>query len=298
MNQNDVYMYGMNVVSSIYLLAGQYPAADTYQEIKTSYQLPGGETFNAAIVLSKLGLNVKIDGPYTGHKTNDILLDFGLRYGIDTSLFHYDPQFDGIQDLVLVDNETRTVFGQFIKHLFGGEKKWNKPDRTAIDAASIISIDPFFGNESELAASIAVELGKPYVTIDCPPESDIFKSAHATVISNEFIQREYKELPVEDLFKRYTDVGTGLVVFTFGSKEIMYGRSADEIHKLQPFKVDVVNTLGAGDTFRAGLIYGLLNGFDDHAMVKFSAAVAASVCTRFPMALNPPSLDEINAIMG
>jgi sugar/nucleoside kinase (ribokinase family) len=56
-------------------------------------------------------------------------------------------------------------------------------------------------------------------------------------------------------------------------------------------KSEVVNaksTLGAGDTFRVGVVYGVLNDWDDQKITKFAAATEASVCTRFPMALNPP----------
>ena len=48
----DVYIYGMTVLSTIHLLKGPYPAADTYQEIEKTYVMPGGEGANAAVVLS------------------------------------------------------------------------------------------------------------------------------------------------------------------------------------------------------------------------------------------------------
>ena len=68
--------------------------------------------------------------------------------------------------------------------------------------------------------------------------------------------------------------------------------------RLPPFKVDVAGTLGAGDTFRGGVVYGVLNGYNDTDTVKFAAATAACVCRRFPMALNPPTLEEIKELAG
>jgi sugar/nucleoside kinase (ribokinase family) len=63
-----------------------------------------------------------------------------------------------------------------------------------------------------------------------------------------------------------------------------------------PFPVVPRCTLGAGDTFRAGVIHGVLRGWDDGRIVRFAAATAACACQRFPMAHNPPSLAEVGAL--
>jgi len=55
----------------------------------------------------------------------------------------------------------------------------------------------------------------------------------------------------------------------------------------------VKGTLGAGDSFRAGVLYGLLQAWDDETTVRFAAAAAALWCTRFPAAAAPPSLEEV-----
>jgi len=66
---------------------------------------------------------------------------------------------------------------------------------------------------------------------------------------------------------------------------------------MKPLCVEAKSTLGAGDTFRAGVMHGLLCGMSDRETVHFAAATAACVCRRFPFALNPPSIDEIFALM-
>lgn len=293
----DIYLYGMTVLSTIHLLAGQYPEADSYQEIKETHILPGGETANSAIVLANLGYKVKIDGPFLGKRTKNGLNEFCAKYGIDCSSMYFDPDFDGVQDLVLIDKDSRTVFGKFNDY-FSGWKRWSKPDKSAIDSAKIVSLDPFFGEESALVAELCVALRKKYVTIDCAPESIIFKNATATVISNEFIKNNYPKENINDLCSRYTNASDGLVIFTFGAKEILYCRKGEPIKKILPYKVDVKSTLGAGDTFRAGVVYGILNDLSDEETVKFAAATAASVCMRFPMALNPPTINEIQSIIN
>lgn len=294
--QIDIYLYGMTVYSSLYLLDA-YPQPDTYGEIIDNHQVVGGEAGNAAIILSSLGCRVKLDGPFLGSKTRDGILDFLGRFGVDCSGAVYDPSYEGVMDMVLIDKHSRTVFGRF-GHYFSGKKRWGVPDRAAIAASKIVAVDPFFQDESVEISRICLELGKPYVTIDSPPESEIHRHSAAIVVSNEFIRDNYKDIATAELFSRYIRETEGLVVFTFGGREIIYGRKGQEMKRMIPYKVDVKSTLGAGDIFRAGIVYGLLNKFDDEKTAKFAAAVAALVCTRFPYALNPPCMEEILALAG
>ncbi len=293
----EVYLYGMTVYSTVHVLEGEYPEPDTYGEIKKTFALPGGETGNSAIVLSRMGVGTKIDGPFLGTETKDGIREFCGRFGIECSGMHYDPGFEGVRDLVLVAGDTRTVFGRFGSYFREGGR-WTDFDREAVLTSKVVSIDPFFEEVSNRLAVFCHENGKPYVTIDCPPESFLHRHSAAVVISNEYIRNTFGGEDLEALFRRYTEASGGLVIFTFGAREILYGRKETGINRLSPFQVEVAGTLGAGDTFRGGVIYGILRGMSDTDTVKFAAATAACVCRRFPMALNPPELKEILELAG
>ncbi len=292
----DVYLYGMTVYSTIHRLAGDYPAADSYGEIDETHIVPGGETGNSALVLARLGCRVKVGGPFLGTETRDGVTEFLETHGIDCSGLHYDPTFGGVRDLVIVAGKSRTVFGTFGRY-FRGPKRWSAPDEAAIATAKVVGLDPYFATESERVAECCVENNRPYVTIDCPPDSAMHRSAAATVVANEYLRSQFPGVDARDLLRRYAAVSRGLVIFTFGAREILYARGDGEILRLEPYNVPVKSTLGAGDTFRAGVIYGLLRGMDDTGVVQFAAATAASVCQRFPFALDPPGLEEIEGLI-
>ena len=57
------------------------------------------------------------------------------------------------------------------------------------------------------------------------------------------------------------------------------------------------DTAGAGDSFRAGLIYGMLNGMGDRDAVRYAAAVAALVCSRFPGVIDSPTTGDVEALL-
>jgi sugar/nucleoside kinase (ribokinase family) len=64
------------------------------------------------------------------------------------------------------------------------------------------------------------------------------------------------------------------------------------------FQVSAVDTTGAGDVFRGGLIYGLLNGWPVERMLRFANAAAATSCTRAGALDGVPSLQEVHRLFG
>ena len=294
----DVYVYGMTILSTIHLLKGKYPLPDAYQEIQSTFNIPGGEGANAAIVLQQLGLRTCLDGCFLGTETAQPLTDYFTKYGIDCTLFQTHRDFPGWRDIVLCDGDSRTVFGWFGDFLFGGKKLWTEPNEESIRSAQCVALDPFFTGASARVAELCQMLHKPYVTIDCKFDDPIAQGARALVISKEFLQREYPRTDESEMFEQYRCACAGLLIFTRGSREVWYTSGNAALKTFSPFKVHVIDSLGAGDTFRAGIVYGLIHGMTENAMVRFASAAAAISCTRFPSVFQPPTLSEIETLLG
>jgi sugar/nucleoside kinase (ribokinase family) len=293
----DVYVYGMTVLSTIHQLKGRFPDSDSYQEIQQTFVMPGGEAANCAVVLRNLGVSVMLDGCYLGDQTETALLQYLVSRGVDCSKLKRRADFPGWRDIVFCDGESRTVFGWFVDYLFGGETLWTPPCEDAIQASRCVALDPFFGAESARVADLCVKHEKDYVTIDCRWEEQIAQQARAVVCSQEFLYREYAGQPAETVLDRYQAACRGLVIFTFGSRPILYGSPTTARARLAPYQVAVVDTLGAGDTFRAGVVYGLLQALAEPDVVRFASACAAVACTRSPSVREAPALGEITALM-
>lgn len=299
MSKHDIYLYGMTLVSTMNLLEGEFPEADSYSEIKKSYVLPGGETGSAAVVLASLGCSVKLDGNHQGNKTESILKTYLVdKFGIDMSSVYTDSEFDGLQDMILIAGNTRNCFGVFGAYFNDKVKRWNAPRKEDIENADTVGLDPFFMEQSEQVAEYCHELGKKYVTIDCKPEWLVHRYSEIDVVSNEFIQQNYAGQDIEELFRKYVENTDGLVIFTFGAREIIYGRRNQPIKRFTPYRVKVESTLGAGDSFKAGATYALFKKMSDDDIVKFASATAATVVSKFPLSLNPPTLEKIAELMN
>jgi sugar/nucleoside kinase (ribokinase family) len=212
--------------------------------------------------------------------------------GIDCSALRNDESFDGVRDMVLIGGATRTVFGWF-GAFYAGTKRWTPPEGNDIAGARVVGIDPYFREDSEAAARLCRKLGRPYVTIDCAPDSPLHRGAAVTVISGEFIRNQFPATERETLLHVYTANSGGLVIFTSGANEILFARGGGSIGRVQPCRIVPKSTLGAGDTFRGGVIHAVACGWDDEQIVRFASATATSVCRRFPFAIDPPGLEEI-----
>ena len=73
------------------------------------------------------------------------------------------------------------------------------------------------------------------------------------------------------------------------------GRSADSIIQEPAYRVKAVDTTGAGDTFNAGLIYGLSSGWDLERCLAFANAAAAIAISR--MNDRYPSAAEVRHLL-
>jgi sugar/nucleoside kinase (ribokinase family) len=296
MTHHDVYIYGITVLSTIHLLKGAYPAADTYQEIEKTYVIPGGEGANGAIVLQNLGINTRLDGCCMGEITAQPLKDYLTSHGVDCSLLTYNASFPGWRDMVLCDGKSRTVFGWFGEYFSRGGL-WTSPDEDSISSARCVALDPFFPETSELTTRMCLYHATDYVTIDTKWELPAAQNARALVCSREFLEANYPGADTTQLFDQYRKVCRGLLIFTFGGKDLWFTSPGQPVFTFPAYQVPVVDTLAAGDTFRAGVVYGVLQGMADEEVVRFASATAAVKCTRFPSVYQPPSLEEIQALM-
>jgi sugar/nucleoside kinase (ribokinase family) len=293
----DVYAYGMISSSTLHILKQPFPAPDHYAELDSSYRMTGGEACNSAIVLSRLGVKVLLDGVWLGDTADGRwLLETLNGFGINTTPLKIEPGSDGVREIVISDEHSRTVFGNYIR-LLSTTGQWNNPRKEHLASARLACIDPFFEEESQLAGQFAVELGIPYITIDCPFSSELAHNAAALIISGEFRAFKHPHVELPALFTEYQQRVKGLVIFTCGSEEVLFGRQGQTVRHFPAYKVTAIDTAGAGDAFRSGVVYGLLHGWDDLETVRYASALAAIICTRFPGVLDCPTHTEVEAFI-
>ncbi len=291
----QAYLFGQILGTHSFLLKDGFLQPDEYAEIKEQYFLPGGETGTAATVLDSLGVTVRMDGTWIGTQVAPMLKDFYKGKKVDLSSLTFTED-SGVMDYVVIAGLVRSPMGRFQSLFSSGKRWWNIPKEEDLANCLAAAIDPFFGEESLLAAGLCQKNKIPYVTIDCPHDSPLHQMAAVNVVSRECTSQHYKGQTTEEIMKQLQSTSSGLTIITQGSGKMLYARAGQEIHYMEPFKVQVKSTLGAGDTFKAACVYAIIKGMKDDELVRFASACSAIAISRFPLPLNPPKLEEVLAL--
>jgi sugar/nucleoside kinase (ribokinase family) len=288
---HEVYAFGMIAPSTLIVLDDDYPPAGGYAEIAGVHPSFGGEAAGSAHVLARLGVGTKLDGTWLGNDpSSSFVIEALSGAGVDCRAIRRASK--SVTEVVVSAADTRTVLGTYKQSMT--DRAWNAPSEDDIRSSRVVCLDPFLGDESLQVARWCVDAGIPYVTVDASPDSEIAQRAEVLIVSEEFATRDVGPHDPRELLATYVEQCRGLVILTRGSAPVVHGRPGGQAQEFAPYPVVVRDTTGAGDSFRAGAIYALLNGADDDELVRTASAVAALVCEGFPGVLNSPSERELS----
>jgi 5-dehydro-2-deoxygluconokinase len=93
------------------------------------------------------------------------------------------------------------------------------------------------------------------------------------------------------------DMGVSLAVIKLGPDGV-YAVGDDGAVQVPPFRVEVVNGLGAGDAFGGALCHGLLSGWSTDRTVRFANVAGAIVAGRMACAEAMPRTHEVVALLN
>ncbi|MEX0660589.1 MAG: 5-dehydro-2-deoxygluconokinase [Balneolaceae bacterium] len=94
------------------------------------------------------------------------------------------------------------------------------------------------------------------------------------------------------------EIGGEILVLKAGTKGCyLYHKNQNKAEHVPGYPVEVQNTLGAGDAFASGFIYGLLKNWDFYKSARLGNACGAIVVTRHGCANFMPSMKEVEAFV-
>ena len=113
---------------------------------------------------------------------------------------------------------------------------------------------------------------------------------------------------VEESLQHFCELGPALVIITQGEKGVLARSGSSQTIQVSTFPVPVVDTVGAGDAFCAGVLARMaddafpsrkrvlaLTEQELRALISFASAVAALNCTR--VGANPPRHSEVEQFL-
>lgn len=90
--------------------------------------------------------------------------------------------------------------------------------------------------------------------------------------------------------------GVELAIVKQGPKGVL-AKTRDETVEVPPYFVDVVNGLGAGDSFGGAICFGLLQGWGLEQMLKFANVAGALVASRLECSTAMPTREEVEEVL-
>jgi len=263
-----ILCYG--VVGVDYLLKiGQYPESNGHARVRREDITIGGEAANTAVRLSQLGFQVTLMG-------NPVGTDSLGRHFLDAIGHH---QIDCLVETaegttghayVVSDGEgSRTIFGAF------GEMSGPSVPARFWSDIDLVTLDPFVDG-AEAVGRLARERNIPVVSIEAAPGSVLAGVSTVVINSAGFMRRHDAGDPAKISEKLLLE-GVETAIVTRGASGAD-AFTAEGHFQVSPVRVDVVDTTGAGDGFRAGLIAGMLDAFPLQDCLKLASAVGALSC--------------------
>ncbi len=262
------------------------------------YNEVGGEALQVAIPLAIWGLRVLVAGNVIGTdwKGRFITEELARYPAIDT---RYLQRCDDVitpfaHVLVTPDGERSRI-----AYWYDDTPKVELSE-AMMRQARLLSVDAYGSAEREHAAEVARSLNKPIISADAIHlDSPLAGLSDAVIISSAWLRVNYPDVFEYDHALDLQANGAGAIIITDGSRPVLVVRADGSAFGVEPYEIsDVVDTSGAGNLFKAGLIYGWLQAdWPLEQKIKFACAAAGLYCCRGCGDDPPPSLADISALM-
>ena len=272
--------------------------------------LPGGSPANAAVALARLGTSTamlaRISSDAFGLRLRERLVEnsVDVRFVVDAA----EPSSAAVVDL---DESGGARYSFYLN----GTADWQwaaselpddlGPEVTAIHTGSMALFLPPGG--AVIEAMLSRERSRRVISIDpnvrasiCPDVNRYRETverwltvAHIVKASADDVSWLYPDRSIGDVLFDWSGRGPSVVVMTLGTEGAVARTSSGVLVQSPGFEVDVVDTIGAGDTFSAALLHALseldcldvaklasLSASQLEVAVRFAVRVSALSCTR------------------
>ena len=278
-NQCDVLAIGLNATDTL-IRVPRFPAFDSKTKILSSALLPGGQAATAAVACQRWGLRSSYVGKIGDDAAGRMQREEFTREGVEAHLIEV-PNCASQLAFIIVDERTgeRTILWQRDDRL---DLQPDELPREWIRGARLVHVDGHPCAPAMAAARWAHEAGA-VVTADL---DNLYPGVEALLEGVDFMisSRDFPErlLGVPDLLESLPEItrrfGCRVAGATLGRDGVL-AWDGTQFHYCPAFRVDTVDTTGAGDIFHAGFAYALLRGDTLPEILEFSCASAGLNCT-------------------
>ena len=294
MESPEVLCYGEIGIDNI-IQADGLPSPETAVFPKSDSYHGGGAASNTAVWLAHLGVKVKVTGNAIGYDPYGKMIRENLSQhaNIDLGLLE---QRDGVttpftRAIVTPDGERSFLifwYPQAPKIMLSKEM---------LTGIQYIALDLYGGPERLATAKLAFESHVSTAIGDVIwPEHPVLPLTSIATNSAAYIRQSFPGVDVRQHARRLRSISKGIVITTDGSNMVHALDAQGDAFTIQPPVVTAVDATGAGDAFRSGVLYGLLQGFDLPHSLCWGVAAGSLKVQNLGAATTLPAFEEIEEL--
>ena len=282
----------------IYVALDRLPTLERAAWCSEDFENIGGAAANSALWLANWGVPTRLAGHDLGDDRPGAVVKELLagRPRLDTRFIacHAGYRTPRCQCLVTPDGER-----SFISH-WPQDMRMAAPSSAMLEGVSWLNLDMSGPKPLRLkAAEMAAERGIPVLINDIQqPDHPLLPYADALVVSAAVVRSKFAGTDPRDLAIELMRAGGCDVIVTDAGAAINFLSREGAWDTVMPPAVDALDTTGAGDIFKSGLLYGLLQGLPLREAVKWGAAAGSLICTFAGTTKTLAPLSEVRALLA
>ena len=264
-----------------------FPNSDSYHG--------GGAASNTAVWLGNLGVKVKLTGNVIGRDPYGNLIMEGLRKhpNVDLSLVE---QREGVttpftRAIVTPDGER-----SFLIFWYPQAPKIQLR-KEMLEGVSYLALDLYGGPERLGTAQLAFESGVSTAIGDIIwPDHPALPFTGIATNSGPYLREHFPGVDVRQHARKLQSISKGIVITTDGPRMVYALDAQGNGFTIQPPATMAQDATGAGDAFRAGLLYGLVRGFDLPRSLCWAVAAGSLKVKNVGAATTLPGFSEVETL--
>lgn len=296
----DAVGFGTNAVDFL-IRVPEYPAYASKIELADYIQAAGGEVATTMSGLQRLGMKTA----YAGRFGDDDAGSFGIetlrKEGVDVRFAEVVTGASTQIAFIVIDirsGERTVIWKRDAKLSYTPDEA----DLNLVNSTKILHMTPHDAYACTRLAEAAQEAGT-IVSLDIDNifdgVEDLLRRTDILIASTELAEKMFGVTGAKAALKEFQSrYGSAIVGVTLGEKGSLL-LCNDTFIETEGYAVPggCMDTTGAGDAFRVGLLYGLLTGESVEVSAKMANAAAALKCREIGARTALPNKDELNDLI-
>lgn len=275
----------------------------------------GGDTSNFAVAAARLGAKVGYVTRLGCDEFGDCFLRLWEKEGVDTSRVERDPEAP--TGIYFISRRANEHF--FTYYRAGSAASRMQPQNLPLDyirgarlfhasgisqAISTSACDAVFQAMAAAKEAEVLVSYDPNLRLRLWPLERARAIIHRAGAMADILFPSLEDARVltgrddpEEIARFYLGLGPKVVVLKLGPEGALLATSQG-VSKIPPYRVEVLDTSGAGDAFDAAFAVGYLAGWDLERCARFANAAGALTATGLGVVGSIPRLEQVEALMA